>query len=236
MEYAGKGLANHWQESRRLTSQGVHFHFSFFGGEDPMTYGRIHLQLSICTTSPSPFILNNQNKINKNNNSLHHPLFLLSLSLSLSLFNLRWVALQQLSSGVRLEKTPLQLKPTLSIPATMRSSLRSLLLAAAAAAARVAAQGPQVTAPAMLGALGIGLAGNGTNATGDGKYTIAAEGIRLVFYLLYNKRLSQLKRPSELNSFRTARQYPTYSSTIPMVSLCEVLVQGDLNAKLQRRD
>lgn len=58
----------------------------------------------------------------------------------------------------------------------MRSTFSSLLLAAAAG--RVAAQGPETTAPAMLGSLGIGLQGNGTNATGDGKYTIEAEGIR----------------------------------------------------------
>lgn len=56
----------------------------------------------------------------------------------------------------------------------MRSFVASVLLAAS----YVAGQGPETTAPAQLGALGIGLQGNGTNATGDGKYTISAEGIR----------------------------------------------------------
>ncbi|KAL9088372.1 MAG: hypothetical protein Q9159_003146 [Coniocarpon cinnabarinum] len=94
----------------------------------------------------------------------------------------------------------------------MRSSIQSLLLAGAAGLA--AAQGPQVTAPAMLGALGEPLAGNGTNAvrtrnmgcdssqdctkgvdnssqTDDGKYTISAEGIRAQF-VPYGASISNL--------------------------------------------
>ena len=58
----------------------------------------------------------------------------------------------------------------------MRSSVTTFLLAAIAI--QVTAQGPETTAPAQLGAVGIGLQGNGTNATDDGKYTISAEGIR----------------------------------------------------------